>query len=165
MRKILALTLTLLLILSCSACGYQNDPQHQVAFYYCVKDPADTSHNSHISPEHRDDILQQSLAEILALYLSGPTAEDLASPFPEGLQILQATQEDSTMYLTVSAHLCQLTGMELTLACACLTLTVSDLVQAQQVVISPQEGLLDGQKSIIMDKNTLLLEITGMEGE
>ena len=165
MNKILALAFSLLLILSCSACGYQNDPAQQVSFYYCAKDPADTGHSTHISPELWEDIRQNSLEEIIDLYLSGPRTEDLRSPFPEGLQIVLAEQQDSTMYLTVSPHLCQLTDMELTVACACLTLTIIELRQVQQVVITPEEGLLDGQKSITMDKNALLLQITSLEGE
>ncbi len=165
MKKVLALALLLLLILSIVGCNLQSNQEQQIRFYYCSSDPAYAEENGVISPELRSGIHQEPLNKIINFYLAGPKSEDLHSPFPEGLRILEADQNGSTMYLTVSNQLCDLTGMDLTLACACLTLTFMDLRQVQQVVITPEDGLLDGQRSITMDKNALLMQIGTTEGE
>ena len=72
--------------------------------------------------------------------------------------------DQNTLYVTVSKELAQLSGLELTLACSCLSMTCMELTGAENIVISAENSLLDGQKSITMNKDTLLL-IDKAEGE
>ena len=75
------------------------------------------------------------------------------------------SQENGTVYVTLSPEITLLTGVDLTMACGCLTLTILSLTEAQQVQIRSVSGLLDGQRSITMDKNTLLLLDGAGKGE
>ncbi len=156
MKKILCFLLILAALFS-AGCSSQQPQPTGTPFYYCAATPDYSSGSTAIIQEYRDDVPSDSLMAALELYLAGPQSGDLLSPFPDGMQILSATQEGNTVYLTVSMELTTLTGLELTIACGCLTMTSLALTDAQQVQISPIYGLLDGQRTIIMNKNTILL--------
>lgn len=164
MKRFLSLTLALGLL--CLAGCRQEAPESQgTAFYYCVAQREYTTGSTALSAEYRSGVPRDALTEALDLYLAGPVSSELRSPFPEGLKMVGAYQEGSTVYLTLSPELTDLTGLELTLACGCLTLTTLALTGAEQVQIRAVSGLLDGQRAITMDKNTLLLLDTATEGE
>ena len=147
------LCLCLLPIWGCSS----HDAPKGVAFYYCASLPAYTVDSSAITPEYRAEISDGTLLELLDLYLKGPISADLTSPFPEGLQIVSAIVKGDTVQVVVSLEMAALTGLDLTIACSCLTLTCLAYTEAEQVEIRPVYGLLDGQRMIIMNKDTILL--------
>ena len=140
-----------------TACSNQQSQPIGTPFYYCAVQADYSSGSTAILEEYRQDVPSDSLIAALELYVNGPQSPDLASPFPDGMQVISATQEGDTVYLTVSMELTTLTGLDLTMACGCLTMTSLALTDAQQVQISPIYGLLDGQHTITMNKNTLLL--------
>ena len=165
MKRFLSAALILGFLLSMSAC-YREDTQPQgIPFYYCVTQPDYTTGSTVLSAEHRSDVPENSLLQALELYLAGPKSAELQSPFPQNLKLVNAYQEGSTVYLTLSPELAALDGLDLTMACGCLTLTTLALSGAQQVEICAVSGLLDGQRTITMDKNTLLLLDAATEGE
>ncbi len=164
MKQILASILALALLLCLIGC--RKEPQQAgIPFYYCAAQPSYSTGSTAISPEYRRGVPQDSLFLALEVYLGGPASEELRSPFPEGLTLAAATQQGSTVYLTLSRELADLTDLELTIACGCLSLTAMALTQAERVEISAVSGLLNGQRSIVMDKNTLLLQDVAGEGE
>ncbi len=164
MKRLFAFALVLCLLFSMIGCRHKRDEAARIAFYYCVVQPAYSTGSTAISAEYRGGIEDVPLAQTLGLYLDGPLSADLRSPFPHGLRLLEAKLSGSTVHLTVSQELAELTGLELTMACGCLALTTMALTEAQQVEISAEAGLLDGQRSIIIDQNSLLLLDT-VEGE
>ena len=155
-----AIILALLVAPGCS----KNEP-NGTPFYYCVANASYTPGSTVIDKEYRDNIPADSLMDTLEHYLQGPTSSNLVSPFPEGMTVVSANQDGDALYLTVSMELTALKGLDLTLACGCLTLTCLEITDAQQVHISSIYGLLDGQRTIIMDKNTLLLLDNSQVGE
>lgn len=165
MKRMILFGLSLALLVSCLGCNRPQTQEEGVKFYYCVADPVCSEENGVIASEPRGGIEDRTLLFILEFYLAGPQSADLRSPFPEGLQVISAQLQDQTLCLTVSGELCALSGLELTLACGCLTLTCLDLTEATRVQITSEFGLLDGQESITMDKNALLLQIGNPEGE
>ncbi len=160
MKQILSFTLAFLLLVSMAGCREDVREPQGTPFYYCLAQLDYTSETSAISAEYRTALPKDSLEEILAVYLTGPLSEDLLSPFPADLKLVGSSQEGDTVYLTFSPELCDLSGLDLTIACSCLTLTTLALTDAQQVEIRTVTGLLDGQRAIIMDKNTILLQDT-----
>ena len=164
MKRIICfiLVLTLLFVGGCSKKSKQNQG---TPFYYCAASPSYSTNSCVILEEYRNDIPEVSLLEILECYLAGPQSSDLTTPFPKGLVILSAEQDGDLLQLVVSMEMTGLSGLELTLACGCLTLTCLALTDAQQVQITPIYGLLDGQRSITMDKNILLLFDNSKAGE
>ena len=165
MKRFLSTILILSFLLCTTSCYQEETEPKGIAFYYCVSQRDYTSGSTVLSAEHRADVPEDSLPQALELYLSGPLSPDLLSPFPQNLKILGAYQEGKTVYLTLSTELAGLSGIDLTIACGCLTLTTLAIANAEQVEIRTVSGLLDGQRTIIMDKNTLLLLDTTVEGE
>ena len=163
MKKILSLFLVIVLLISLVGCSREAPEPEGIPFYYCAAETSYSDGDSVITAEYRSSLQGDTLQETLENYLAGPLSRELRSPFPEGMRILAAWQDGSTVYVTVSRELTGLTGLELTIACGCLTLTCLALTDGTQVEISPIEGLLDGQRTITMDENTLLLLDTAAE--
>jgi germination protein M len=165
MKKFLCLILLFSMLLWVAGCSEDAPEPEGVPFYYCILQPDYAPENAILSPEYRKEIAVGSLEEQLALYLQGPISAELRSPFPEGSRLVGISQENGTVYVTLSPEITLLTGVDLTMACGCLTLTILSLTEAQQVQIRSVSGLLDGQRSITMDKNTLLLLDGAGKGE
>lgn len=153
-------------LLLCIGCGKNSaDSETGTAFFYPQAQLSYQPGSAAIGSELRSLENHGTWAQVLNIYFAGPQSEHLSSPFPAGLETRKTTIENGTLYITVSAHLAQLTGLELTMACSCLTLTCLELTGADTVVISAEDSLLDGQKTITMDKNTLLLLDSVLEGD
>ena len=165
MKKWIAAVLSLLCLAGLAGCQKEEPAAPGTAFYYCAADMAYGMDAAAIQAEYRQVDAQEPLPELLEYYLAGPASAALRSPFPAALRLLDASVEGSTVYITVTDALAALSGLELTLACSCISLTCMELTGAEAVVISAQDALLAGQKSITMDKNSILLLDTVSEGE
>lgn len=164
MKRIICLVLCLILLSVCCGCkkeAAQNEDA--IAFYYPQTQLSYHDGSAAITAESRQLEHWDSWAKVLDIYLAGPEASGFYSPFPAGLQIVKTVMENGTVYVTVSQELTTLTGLRLTIACSCLAMTCLELTGAEAVVISATDGLLDGQKSITMNKNNLLLLDTAQE--
>lgn len=157
MKKLFVIILSVLLLVGICGCEKETPQPEGIAFYYCVSELSFGIYDSTIAAEYRQGIAKDNWAAILDVYLQGPKAEGLRSPFPVGLKTVATTMEQNTAYITVTEELASLSGLELTLACASLAMTCLELTGAETIVISADGALLDGQKSITMDANTLLL--------
>lgn len=165
MKRWIALILIGLSLIHLAGCEKEAPAPAGPAFYYCTADISYSMDSTAIRAEYRENAAQNILQEMLVKYFAGPSSADLRSPFPIGMKLVEVRMDSGTVYITVSDALATLSGLELTLACSCITLTCLAYAGAEQVVISANDALLDGQKSIIMDQNTLLLLDTVLEGE
>ena len=158
MKKIICLLLCCISLLVFFGCAEEEPEVEQgLCLYYPVAQRSYQPGSSAIGSEARALDEQTALDQILDVYFLGPEAEHLLPIFPSELRIVKTAIEDKTVYITVSSHMAELSGLKLTIACACLTLTTLELTGAETVVINAEDALLDGQKSITMDKNNLLL--------
>lgn len=163
MRKTVAGILCLLVLLS--GCTPNTTFEKPITFYYCSSSYQYESGDAAINPETREGADLTSLDEILQLYLAGPEAEELVSPFPNGLRLISCTQEDDTLFLVFSEELAELTNLSLSMACGCITMTCLTLTDADQITIESVNSLLDGQKSITMSKDSLVLSDQSGKGK
>lgn len=163
MKRLICILLCLFLIVMSSACAQQQseftDP---VAFYYLrVQDPDSIHHgsiDSIIAPDIREGHdLRGNTELLLQRYLSGPVSDTCRSPFPVGTYLVQYEMDGTTLSVTLSDHVARLTGMDLTLACACMTRTLLDLTDANAVRIQAETLYLDGKASITMNQSILVL--------
>ena len=141
------------LICGCDAASVRL--KEPVTFYYVQSDyTADLS--SPLGTEqreaagHRDD-----LSYLLALYLMGPSQENLVSPLPAGTQIFSVQETEPGIRITLSDTTNQLTDGEFSLACACLTLTCLNMTDAEVITIT------SGKRSVSMSRNNLVLFDSG----
>ena len=150
MKRMLCLLLLLCMLLS--GCGMFGERiKEPVTFYYlCAAYQEDLC--CAISSEEREASGHTGdLSYLLALYLMGPSGEDLVTPLPRGTRIYSAKQEEYTVLLNMSDTSQTLTDAEFSLACACLTMTCLDMTDAEQVTIT------SGSRSATMHRDNLTL--------
>lgn len=92
---------------------------------------------------------------LLNVYLTMETDPYYAPTFPEGTEILIMELEDGTADILLSSAISQLTGLDLTIACACLTKTVIELTGVDSVIIRARGTTLDGASYITMDLSSI----------
>ena len=79
---------------------------------------------SAVAGEHRAlSAGQETVPALMSLLLSQPESAGLTSPFPSGLRLLDWQLEEGRLHLDLSDHYYSFSGVDLTLADACLALT------------------------------------------
>ena len=140
----------ILLILTLLLCGCRKDDK--VKFYYCPADSLSGAQDSLFTSEVRTVTgYTDDLYFLISLYLSGPLDQDLVSPFPEGteLELIAADLPDITVQLKDLPQ--NMTDSEYSIACACLSMTVMELTDAESVTV------VSGKRSVTMKASTLVL--------
>ena len=164
MKRVISILLIFVLAFSLAACVYEEEPElvDPVNFYYLrVQDPENLYHgtaDSVVLAEQREAFgVRDFLTVLLERYLSGPTSEGLVSPFPAGTKLKAWELSGNMLTLTLSNEIAQLSGMDLTLACACLTVTCLELTDAEAVQIRAESATFGSKASITMTRNDLVL--------
>lgn len=159
MKRIIAAVLTVSIFLCFSACEQESVKiQDPVNFYYRRSELVFGADDGVIAPQpaesagHEEDYIW-----LLKEYLKGPTSDGFARTFPFGTNLLSLTLEDNNADVLLTAAFSQLHDMELTIACACITMTVIELTGVETVTIHTNYANLDGVSQIIMDSSCLLL--------
>lgn len=164
MKRLFCLFLAVFLLLPAFGCHVQQeDPSF--TFYYPRSDYGYNAqegkfYNSIIGTELRNDIIYQDVAKILEVYLKGPLDQTLANPFPKRMSLVAVNVEGQTLQITVSDHLSELTGINLTIVCACLGRTGMELTNTSSVQISCEKALLDGKKNFVIEKEFIIFDDT-----
>ena len=159
MKRLISLLLLCALVLSLSACQKEEQKiQEPVNFYYLRQEATYGSADSLITTVIAEGMdYKNDPAGLLNLYLQVPEDSNYRSPFPSGTRIISMEHANSIVRLTLSENFAALTGMDLTIACACLTLTTLDLTGAGSVRISVEGTTLNGSDYIRMDRSCLTL--------
>lgn len=151
MKRIIALLVLICMLLS--GCSFFEERMlDSVTFYYLQTEYAYGKNPSVIVSEtreaagHRDD-----LSYLLALYLMGPAEEEHRSPLPPGTRILKSEQKGTKITLELTNPFYSYADAELTLACACLTMTCLDITDAEEVTV------IFGEQEITMSRSSLTL--------
>lgn len=159
MKKLLCVIISFLLSFSLISCvSSKENIQEPVYFYYGQLEMQYGNQPEAISKEVRDaKDRRQDYPHLLSLYLNGPESYSLYNPFPRNTSVLSFSLQDGTAAVQLSSSFATLTGFDLTLACACITLTVCEMTGAQQVTISADGVLLDGNQQITITPDSLLM--------
>ena len=149
----------LLFSLLLPGCARKKTVQNPVRFYYRTEDVAYFDSTGVIDSEERDaGARRNDYAYLLNEYLRGPENQKLAPTFPDGSAVQDLKLEGDTATVVLNEEFAQLTGIDLSLACACLTLTVCEMTGAERVEISAGSALLDGSPVITVERSQLVLE-------
>lgn len=157
MKKQISFLLVLSILFSLFGCNTDSvkDPGN---FYYLRSESQFSDADGIIAPEIREmKDLRGNLDSILELYMRGPESSNLESPFPRDTKILEWKIIGSSLHLNFSDLFAQLSGVELTLACACITKTCIELLDVETVRIRANGSLLNGSTYIIMNASNLNL--------
>lgn len=79
---------------------------------------------------------QKTVPGLMELLLEQPQSPELTTPFPSGLQLLDWQLKEGVLHLDLSDQYYNLSGVNLTLADACLTLTLCQLEEVDSVYVT-----------------------------
>lgn len=155
MKRILCFFLAVSVLLT--GCGFFGQRiKDPVTFYYlCSKYPEELCCVI-VSEEREASGHVGNLPYLLALYLMGPSNDELVSPLRPGVQIT-SKQDGTHIYLELSNLPSTLSDIDFSLTCACLTLTCLDITGAEDVTIS------SGDRVKTMNRQSLTLYDTADE--
>ncbi len=159
MKRIVAMILILTVFAGFTACAQKSEPilepvklyYRRVEFTYGASDSVIGSEVRDATPYNGDTI------KLLNDYMKGSQSDNLARTFPTGVSLLAMTVEGDTADLVLSAQMSHLKGIDLIIACACLTKTTMELTGVKTVVLHTKRQLLNGISKIVMDESCLLL--------
>ena len=161
MKKYLCLLLAVFMLLPLFGCAKEpNDLEDPVAYYYCRS--ADSilfgQEDGVIAKELREAFgRREDIPYLINQYLKGPQSAGLGRTFPKGTELVSIKIENGTAILVLSDSFSTLTALDLTIACACLTRTVCELTGAQRMVVSAASNLLDGNRTVSMSVDDVLI--------
>ena len=149
-NRLLCLLLALTLTLSgCAAAAAATAAQEEknCQLYYLVRDLDRAAGGDAIAgevstlPKESDSPTGTQAEELMNALLSGPAGSDLQSPFPEGTRLLGVEIRGSHAKVDLSSAYRNLSGIDLTLADYCVTLTLSQLpgVSVVRITVEGQE--------------------------
>ena len=157
MKRWTSLLLIFAFLLATSGCTRTAaPPKIPVTFYYPAAETIYDGETVVIHSEIRDGAGYESDIEgLLTLYLQGPASEALRSPFPSQIAVIRYSTTANTANLVLNSEFAQLSGIDLTLACACIANTLFDMTQLERIQIFATNSQLDGQSSIILDRDDI----------
>ena len=164
LRRSGGLLLALAGLLLLSACALMEDgeetpPQGAYKVYYAVT--GEQSRVRAVDWEYRVPSGEDVAAELAELVLTQPEDPGLTSPAPAGTRLLSCQREEGQLRLDFSEQYGGLSGVELTVANSCLTLTLCQLEGVEEVSITVEGEPLPYQTMRTMGADDVLLPGTG----
>ena len=162
MRKWMAAAAALLLLLT--ACALPQEPTAEegyLIYYLAQMDEARGGDLIRGSYEQLDLAEDASLTEqaraVVQQLISGPEEDSLRSPLPDNISLLSLTVQDRRAEVDLSEGFARLSGIELTLADYCLTLSLTALEGISAVSITAQGRAVGQQpKQLFYERDVLL---------
>ena len=162
MRKRMALTLALVLLLA--GCAPKRERQAlepgEWALWFTAARTG--SESAALSREVRT-VPDNSTP--LRLLLEGPESVELTSPFPAGTTLRGSYVEEGVAYVDLSEAYGGLSGAELTLADACIVLTLCQSDEVEQVYITVEGEPRPYRDQVLSPEDFLLNNSLDIEGE
>lgn len=156
MKRIIAAILVLLIAASTAGCS-DGAESATANFYYRSADPEYHTNTSVIQSESRRlSVPLSDLNSILQLYLAGPDSPHLVSPFPEGTKLINVQAGKDITEVVLSDEIASVSGVDLMIACACLSTTLLEISQSDTIQIRAETLSLGAQDYIEMDSQSIL---------
>ena len=160
--RLCALVLALLLLAGCGASDGV-ELVNPINFYFCVEtdgaESADFERPSGALSVQTVDLGRQDLTirEILTQYLAF-CRDGGYGPFPEGLECMALTLENGVLTLTFNDAFSALSGVDLSLAAAALTMTLTQISGVDGVSIHGRSAILSGDWQEVFTADDFLLQ-------
>ena len=133
MNRVLTILLILCILFSCASCAQDKDAHSSFFYLRTTETIRYGASDALVCPVTIPQTSSDSLAELLELYLNGPTAENFHSPIPAGTTLLGLSTEDKLLTLELSPEFSTLDGIRLSLAGACLSATCKSLAGYESI--------------------------------
>lgn len=168
MKRILAILLALTLLPLLAACASPEEPEGQVGgplIYFLVPEEeargGDRIRGSFENLALPDDAATLTAAQaVLERLLAGSADGTLESPLPEGVELLGLKIRDRWAYVDLSGDFNRLSGVELSLADYCITLSLTALEGINAVSVTAQGRNVGQQpKTVFFERDVLLSDM------
>ena len=166
MRRRLSLTAALVLLLSLlCACAAQHAQEMDENGYelYFLSDPNSAGGGDAIRAQEKRLTLdgametEDCVRALLEALLAGPDEPSLSSPIPEGTALKSLKVSGRRAQIDLSAQYARLTGIDLSLADYCITLTLTQLPNVNAVSITADGRELPYRETqVLLSADTLL---------
>ena len=135
MKQVLCLLCMIALCICLFGCNNaSNEFKEPVDVFFCASTVVYNSKNGVFAREVRDfSGWNENIHGFLNEYITSSTNGKCTSPFPVGAWILRYEQKDTTANLVLNVHFSKLAPNELTLACACISMTLFGLTDVETV--------------------------------
>lgn len=156
MKRIICIVLFVALLLFSASCSNKDDVP-SMWFYYPRAEYGFASPDSVISSEAVFLSESATYEEIIQLYFQGPTDDSLLLLFPRGTNLSKISIKGQTCHITLNDRAGDISGIRLTLALSALAMTCFEMTGVEDVLFTAENVLLDGDRSITISKNDILL--------
>jgi hypothetical protein len=159
MRKLLCLILVICSLQSITGCSQTDSvPENLIKVYYRTEKPAYGTEDGLIAATYMDaEGYESDYIKLLDQYLGSSPGEGFADTFPSGVSLVSFQLEALTAKVVLNSHIAHHSGMDLTIALACLTRTIMSLTGCEEVIISAGDTLLNGESFITLNLDSFLL--------
>lgn len=163
MKRLTAILLILSLAAGLFGCSAR-ELRSPTSFYYYRSAPVFTGTDGVIFPETRELAgIEEDLDAILTLYFQGPESKELENLIPADCPVPSWNLDGDTLRLHFTEELADLSGVELTLAAACLTRTFLELTGCRTLILTAEGRRLNGETSMVMTLDSLCLRDDSMD--
>ena len=161
MKRILALLLCAILLLTgCTG----SHPTVSGTFYYRRSTTEFGGTDGIIASENRSITNPLSDPEaLLNAYFAGPEDDNLIAPFPRDSAVVNWEITDDTLMLTMNESFGALTGVELSIACACICRTFTGLLPVSRIHLKLSDGMLGGKPELQFSQDSFSLYDNGLD--
>ena len=158
MKRTVSVLIIIALLLTGGGCRRKHDDFEQpVSLYYTLLN----SEDSVFAAETREaKPYENDMLALTNCYFAGPVNESYVNVFPSGLCAISLVIEGDRVILTVSDELSTLSGLELSVACTCIAMTLFEITGTEMIEIVAENELLDSKKSVIISMDDLYLQDT-----
>lgn len=157
-KRIICFVLIIGTLLTFSGCAKSKPSiDSPVKFYYPIAQSQYSVLHEAIQFEIREGtVYSGNLERLLNEYLLGPVSAELENPFPASCSVVSLSQTNQHIDLTLSTQFARLIGIDLIIACACISSTIFGLSNCNTVRFSVNNFLLDGNQEIIIHRDDIL---------
>ncbi len=156
-QHVLALALAgMLSLCACGAPSVQDGALYSVYYRTELAQSGGADAVCAVETRAEGESAERIASTLLRRMLEG-TQEGGVSPLPEGTQVLDVTIDGGVAVVNLSAEYTRLSGMDLTLADACIALTLSQLPEVERVSVLAQGQALPYRERQSMTAEDLLL--------
>ena len=159
MKKSILFILLLCIIFSMFGCSIHNEQDiSSVRFYYLRNELSYQSNDSILYYETRDcTAYKDDALALINYYFAGPETEACTSPFLSSVKATKITLTNEAVNIYLNNRFADIKGLDFTTACACLSKTLMDLYQRDNVKLFAASNFSDGSYYIEISTDTLIL--------
>jgi len=158
MKKTLLIPFCLLLLLTSCEGNTQSTGGEESSFavYFSNRKPY-TDGVAIAGEDHKLPGAEDSVEELIALLLGTPDSDELISPVPSEVSLTAWSLQDGVLNVEFSEGYGGLSGIDLTIADYCITLTLCQLDEVRSVVISVESDLIPSRYYKALRSSDVLL--------